>query len=501
MFRRATAAFLSLIALLAVAVYFYSVRIGPKDADHYRKLCKKKHTLRSRQALEREPAVQFRENVLKDIWVSKEGERLHFLLSSNRSELILTQKKDKVEAIEKLKGIHAWIQDEVGENDSIQPARWISADEGIYFFPSHRIAVQSVQLDIPKGRLFAGKASAENFDLRSSLKKPVHLILEEPVKIEILEGKNPFSLTAQRAFCDLLSPFSQCQCEEFRFENQVEIHSLKEQSSNFMIKGDLAVYKNDTLTLYPSNPAKPCQIIHGEDRIDTPKIVFDLITDTITCEEPEGLLSERSLRFSANKLVFPREEGKIYLENEVRIWQEGDTERDSKIGIWPGGAQSLSQAKPMPKQQNLESLAMQADLKICGCPTPPEPIFQSRAVCFFVEADQGVVEVDSRLKPASLHLADQIRFVSNRNVNKESFATADALDYNLIDETVILSSIPPKRVLFRQDGLQLSAHEVKAKIADGAIGRVEGKGDVHFSFDLEEQKFIDDFISKYTRLK
>jgi hypothetical protein len=57
------------------------------------------------------------------------------------------------------------------------------------------------------------------------------------------------------------------------------------------------------------------------------------------------------------------------------------TERDSKIGKCQGGAQSLSQAKPAPKQLNLEGWAMQEDLKICGCPTPAEPIFESRAVC------------------------------------------------------------------------------------------------------------------------
>jgi GT2 family glycosyltransferase len=60
------------------------------------------------------------------------------------------------------------------------------------------------------------------------------------------------------------------------------------------------------------------------------------------------------------------------------------TGRDSKIGIWQGGALNLNQALPAPKQLNLTSLAMQAGHKFSGCPTPPEPIFQSRAVYILI---------------------------------------------------------------------------------------------------------------------
>ena len=73
------------------------------------------------------------------------------------------------------------------------------------------------------------------------------------------------------------------------------------------------------------------------------------------------------------------------------------TESDSKIGRWQGGAPNLSQAKPAPKQLNLKSLAMQAGLKFGGCPTQPEPIFESRAVYGAPLAEQfermGYVEI------------------------------------------------------------------------------------------------------------
>jgi hypothetical protein len=70
------------------------------------------------------------------------------------------------------------------------------------------------------------------------------------------------------------------------------------------------------------------------------------------------------------------------------------TERDSKIGMWKGGALNLFQAQPVLKatgvpknasffgerlmQLNLKSLAMEAGHKFSGCPMSPEPIFESR---------------------------------------------------------------------------------------------------------------------------
>jgi hypothetical protein len=57
-----------------------------------------------------------------------------------------------------------------------------------------------------------------------------------------------------------------------------------------------------------------------------------------------------------------------------------DTESDSRVGKCQEGARNLSQAKLASKQINLKGLSMQTDLKFRGCPTPAEPIIESRAV-------------------------------------------------------------------------------------------------------------------------
>ncbi len=299
------------------------------------------------------------------------------------------------------------------------------------------------QIDHPMGHLFAEKAVVENLDLRQSLKKAHHLYLENEVIIEVLEGKTPFALSSKKAVCDLLPPFSLFQQDELYFDEQVEIRSLGE--SNFLAKGGSALYKNDTLTLYPSIPSIHCQIFLNGDRIDARKIVSDLSKETIVCEEPEGFLSSNALRFSARKLVYHKEEGKIHLEKDVRIWQD-----------------------------NL----------------------------FFIEAKRGSVALNNESKPERIHLYEDIRLVSNQVSEKRSFAAADTLVYNLLDETLTLSSAAPKRVLFWQEGLRLSAPEVKiGQTTNGGIGKIEGCGDVHFNLDLEEQNTIETLISKYTGLK
>jgi hypothetical protein len=71
-------------------------------------------------------------------------------------------------------------------------------------------------------------------------------------------------------------------------------------------------------------------------------------------------------------------------------------------------------------------------------------------------------------------------------------AIADTITYNPIDKTVLLSTIAPKKVLFWQEGLRMSAPEVLLH-----QDKIEGLGHVHFTFTLEEQNTIDNLFGKY----
>jgi len=69
---------------------------------------------------------------------------------------------------------------------------------------------------------------------------------------------------------------------------------------------------------------------------------------------------------------------------EVRSIQEKYlwvyTGSDSKIGLCPGSALNLNQAKPAPKQPNFLKLSDAGGFIFNGYLTQTEPIFESRAV-------------------------------------------------------------------------------------------------------------------------
>lgn len=117
---------LALAIISATAVYWFNVRIRPDDILAYNKLLQESTELRARKALQEQPAHQYREGVQKDIW--SQNETRHFKIQSENSELTLSQKSDHVEVIEELKNIQCSVQDDFT----------LTAEEGIYTFPSHQ---------------------------------------------------------------------------------------------------------------------------------------------------------------------------------------------------------------------------------------------------------------------------------------------------------------------------------------------------------------------------
>jgi hypothetical protein len=96
-----------------------------------------------------------------------------------------------------------------------------------------------------------------------------------------------------------------------------------------------------------------------------------------------------------------------------------------------------------------------------------------------------------KFQPEKLTLEGNVRLVAAKLEGKESFALAEKVVYDPIEKTLLFSST--KKVLFWQEGLSLSAQEVLIKKDQ----TVEGKGDVHFCFDLEEKNSIEQLFKQY----
>jgi hypothetical protein len=182
LFGRAVIGSSILIASAAVATFLLHVRTRPYDASRYRKLVQESAELRSRRALERHPAHQMRAGVQKDIWAVDGTERLHFRLNSGYSELSITQKKDKFEAVEELQQINCWIQEKIDPNTQMQQVRTLTASEGTYYYPSHRFLANAVHLGIYR---------LPGIELPTSLTEKPFLIGVARQATFVASGKNP----------------------------------------------------------------------------------------------------------------------------------------------------------------------------------------------------------------------------------------------------------------------------------------------------------------------
>lgn len=157
------------------------------------------------------------------------------------------------------------------------------------------------------------------------------------------------------------------------------------------------------------------------------------LQDTLTFENPKGHILSQDFHFTAKTLVWEKEKDLLHLIDDVIITQLDD---------------------------------------------------------LVLHAKKGNVEL-SKFQPTRVILKDDVQLISSRIQGKDSHAMADTLVYDPQNKTLVFSS--QKRVLFWQEGLHISANEVVIHKDQ----TVQGLGDVHFSFDLEEQSHINKFFNRY----
>lgn len=434
LFGRALFFSFSLIGAVGSLLVFSLVRIQPKDRELYAKLLEDTSSLRNTKALERHPSHQKRDEAQKDLWTFNGSERVHFRMHSHHSKLFVHQKKEKIEALEEMEGITCFSSH---PNEQHQKAKLL-AKTGFYEYPSQNLVANQVECFHELGYLEAEKATlTKPEDNKDSL-----LFLENGVHFKIEEGENPLTIQSTQAHCSLSSQkiLSFNESQNIEFIDQVAI-SFGEGIKAF---GGTAIYSQGGLTLYPELSKSHCSLTQNERTLYAKKMHFDFASQCIQCENiktsfpmEEGI----SLDIASHALVWEKAKQKIVLQTQVCIQQ-----KDS-----------------------------------FSC-------FSDRADLFLEEQNQL----------QKMEITENVRLISNQIQNKDGFAVADSIQFFPEDQTMILSAVPPKRVLFWQEGASLSAPEVR--IQKDLLTKepfVQGKGDVHFTFTLEEQNIIDQFISKY----
>ncbi|GEM_PF-6572554 len=397
------------LATLA-AVYWKHLRIGQQDLPAYRKFVQESADLKAYNALEEAPIEQLRKGVRKDIWTIREGRR-HSRIISARSELTLTQKKEKAEAVEHLQEIEGWF----GPGYEI---RHLTAASGRWDFPACRMTAFDLALDLEQARCIAKEArvSKNTIDLLGSfhIDHPAGRLLGEGGTIVEQNGKRtvrledgvlfeaahaPFAITSMRAETELpLDTFAAFGAQEIRFFDGVEIKT----ASGIRAYGDTACVSKESLRLLP-DPGSLCALTQGADRIDALEFFFDAKAHELLCLAPSGRLEAKKSRFDAAS-------GRVLFEKKA-------------------------------------------------------------------------------LRPETVILEGDVKIASHLN-EKESFALADSARCSLFEKRMLLESAPGSRVLFRQQGLEVSAPTVQIHDA------VQAFGDVRFFFYPEEKTSLDALFSR-----
>ena len=308
------------------------------------------------------------------------------------------------------------------------------------------ILTQAVEMTHPAGRLSASRAVVQNFkmDRRTPFQK---ISLAGQVCVHATTMDREINLFADRA-CGEIDAGALFAFQSLSCQGAVEITT----SDGFTAKGGEARFtalanRGGIIDLIPAPLSQYCFLTYEYNHLETRKVRLDLETKQIICEEPKGEIE------TGWKKGFP-----ISFQAKRLIWQQ-DLLLEGNVSFED------------------ERVRLEADLG---------------RLTYRKEA--------GRLEPDRLYCDGSVRLISSIIQDQESFALADQLLYFPETRTMILTSVAPNRVLFWQSSgdVTLSAPEIRVQL-DPKTQReiVQGVGDVHFHFTLQEEDTIETLFSKY----
>lgn len=149
--------------------------ITKKDLKNFKK-CKQKEV-----EVKSHSAYQERKKVKKDLYIVDNETRKHYIINSDQSEIFLNRKNQSYELIENLDKINFLCIENIDKKTNLNHIKYITANKGYYFFPSHNIELKDVNLSFVNttnpqkidlnNAYFKGHSNELNFTIHK--KKPV----------------------------------------------------------------------------------------------------------------------------------------------------------------------------------------------------------------------------------------------------------------------------------------------------------------------------------------
>lgn len=310
-----------------------------------------------------------------------------------------------------------------------------------------------------------------------------------------------------------------------------------EYSNDFLLKSDEASYQNTDpqnshlhgiLQAYPTSSTSKCQLFYQGEQLDAQSIYIDVDHNQLTIDQPNGslpshLFAEKQtspLFFTCKKLLWDHDKENLLLQEQVTLEEKtlGTLYAEKELFLQLGSSSEKKFIQSIQidgfshiKHEDSSSgwqhkFTCFGNLHVDGENNQilfTSPQQEEKRLCYedpelIIRARKGRIEYsEASYKPISLTLQGDVTIQSTETSGPRRIGLADTLTYSPETQTIILSALPKKRVLFLDEGqnLTMSALEIHL-VQDASTGQMQAKGigNVQFSFSSEENNLLKKWI-------
>jgi len=183
--------FVCSIFILGVFIFLFLTNmffIKEKDLKEYTELTQRDNDFKT--------AHQKRQSVKKDLYIIDKNARKHFIISSDHSEIFLRKKHQKYELIENLSKIKFLCLENILKQSNIQNIKCFQAQTGTYFFPTHKLQLNDINLAFINTALnpsFLKNWNMQNAYFKGSAKELYFSISKKKPLIEAISFEGSFN--------------------------------------------------------------------------------------------------------------------------------------------------------------------------------------------------------------------------------------------------------------------------------------------------------------------
>lgn len=505
MFRNKIIFLSSALAIACIGMVAYLVMLDPEDAENYQRLMVTMDSTKGGQQDQSYTVKQQRKGMVKHLLYNGRTGRLQVQLNCDRSDIILDHSMGETEAVERLKGVQCWLQEELSYDSSkkpIQTVEYLEADAASYHYHGRRLLANQVKLSrfiLPghqldsslnsKTPLATGRADWTEVPLQGGAMDKEDIVLSGHVEVEFNTG--------DKLYCDRASVNRITMKAEF-FKEEEGICRLTDNHGNVIdadrINGDIRLQ-----TLLFFNPkGNVTGKRTGKVEFSAGRMFWDIPNNRAVLQEHVLLEQEGYGSLTANgeiSLFLHRKKGEEELQ---RIQTDGKTVlnyvekgRDGSHTLTSYGRIIVDYVEGVTM---IESPRNEYGQVVEGKQVNFQDgmgIIDADQVLLTYAKEKGSMQLKKLKLEGHVRILNKYTGAHDNRTPLMQYALADWVEYIPETAEMILGSNEGSRVLFfdRVNRIQVSAPELKVKRhPDTKKESVQGKGDVRFTLMEQEME-------------